>query len=442
MVEQRLAQRLTARLGDRRASLLEPVDVDTAFEKRDAEVLAKSSLNFVPLATLGVIISEILPFFHDGFPSTPSVSALVVAMLIGLYRLARSVPSRRVMVIGTAACAILASAYVGFACSESGGFDSPHLMALMVIFAFVSGLLTLTVLESSLTIVLAMLACGGAIVGLTPGPLHVPPDATVASMYVILLAVVAVVTNRAGRFVRRQAFERSLQVEALHRYAVEEVLCRHLSPQYVEYALSEENVLDAPAERRVVTMLFADVVGFSKMAEALTLEELETLMTKFYDTIAQITFRYGATLDKFIGDAVMVLVGAPLAQEAEHQAALAVSMSRDWHVAIDALGREYLGRPLQLRIGIHQGEVAVGAFGGEHRLDYTVLGSAVNIAARLEQLAPAGGTAMSHVVRGLCGLGDDQLEFIGDQALKGVANPVPVWVYRGEACTTEASKTP
>ena len=441
-MKQRLAQRLTSRLGDRRTSLLEPVDVDTAFEKRDAEVLAKSSLNFVPLATLGVVVSEILPFVHDGFPSTPLVSGFVVVMLAALYFLARSGPSRGVMVVGTAAAAILASAYVGFACSESGGFNSPHLIALMVIFAFVSGLLTLTVLESSLTIGLAMLACGGTIVGLTPGSLNVPPDATVALMYVMLLAMVAVVTNRAGRFVRRRAFERSLQVEALHRYAVEEVLCRHLSPQYVEYALSEENVLDAPAERRVVTMLFADVVGFSKMAEALTLEELETLMTKFYDSIATITFRYGATLDKFIGDAVMVIVGAPLAQQPEHQAAIAVSMSQDWHVAIDALGREYLGRPLRVRVGVHQGEVAVGAFGGEHRLDYTVLGSAVNIAARLEPLAPAGGTAMSDVVRGLCGLEDDQLEFIGDQVLKGVVNPVPVWLYRSDACSTEASKTP
>ena len=419
-----------------------PDVVDAEFAKRDAEVLAKSARNFVPLAVLGVVVSEVLPFFHAGFPSTPGVSAMVVLMLAGLYHLARSEPTRDIMVLGTSTCAILASGYVGFACSESGGFNSPHLIALMVIFAFVSGLLTLTVLESSLTIGLAMLACGGTIVGLTPGSLHVPPDATVALMYVILLAMVAVVTNRAGRYVRRQAFERSLQVEALHRYAVEEVLCRHLSPQYVEYALSGENVLDAPAERRVVTMLFADVVGFSKMAEALTLEELETLMTKFYDSIATITFRYGATLDKFIGDAVMVIVGAPLAQQPEHQAAIAVSMSRDWHAAIDALGREYLGRPLRVRVGVHQGEVAVGAFGGEHRLDYTVLGSAVNIAARLEQLAPAGGTAMSDVVRGLCGLEDDQLEFIGDQVLKGVVNPVPVWLYRSDACSTEVSKTP
>ena len=134
-------------------------------------------------------------------------------------------------------------------------------------------------------------------------------------------------------------------------------------------------------------MLFADVVGFSRMVETLTLEELEALMTRFYDTIAAITFRYDATLDKFIGDAVMALVGAPLSQTPSHQASIALTMAADWHQAIESLGLEYLGKPLKLRIGIHQGEVAVGAFGGEHRLDYTVLGSAVNIAARLEKLA-------------------------------------------------------
>ena len=439
MIETQSTQ--TLKLLRMRSAKVQPEVLEREFAKRDAEVLAKSARNFVPLAVLGVVVSEILPFFHEGFPSTPLVSSAVVAMLIGLYVLARSEPTRGRMVIATSAAAILASAYVGFACSQSGGFASPHLIALMVIFAFVSGLLTLTVFETTCTLISCLAALLGAVVWLSPESSGIPGEASVALMYVVLLALVAVVTNRAGRFVRRRAFERSLEIEALHRFAVEEVLCRHLSPQFVEFALSGESLLDSPAERRVVTMLFADVVGFSRMVETLTLEELEALMTRFYDTIAAITFRYDATLDKFIGDAVMALVGAPLSQTPSHQASIALTMAADWHQAIESLGLEYLGKPLKLRIGIHQGEVAVGAFGGEHRLDYTVLGSAVNIAARLEKLAPAGTTAISQIVKSKSGLSDHAFDSLGMQSLKGVASPVEVWVHRSSSDASVTTKT-
>ena len=145
MIETQSTQ--TLKLLKVRSAKVPPEVLEREFAKRDAEVLAKSARNFVPLAVLGVVVSEILPFFHEGFPSTPLVSSAVVAMLIGLYLLARSEPTRGRMVIATSAAAILASAYVGFACSQSGGFASPHVIALMVIFAFVSGLLTLTVLR-------------------------------------------------------------------------------------------------------------------------------------------------------------------------------------------------------------------------------------------------------------------------------------------------------
>ena len=86
-----------------RSAKVPPEVLEREFAKRDAEVLAKSARNFVPLAVLGVVVSEILPFFHEGFPSTPLVSSAVVAMLIGLYLLARSEPTRGRMVIATSA---------------------------------------------------------------------------------------------------------------------------------------------------------------------------------------------------------------------------------------------------------------------------------------------------------------------------------------------------
>src|SRR5690606_19011053 len=95
-------------------------------------------------------------------------------------------------------------------------------------------------------------------------------------------------------------------------------------------------------------------------------------------------FEHGATIDKFIGDAVMAILGAPEPMDPHEQAERALSLARSWHERVAELAAQ--GAPqLALRIGVHQDVVAVGSFGGRLRSDYTVLGRGVNIAARLEQ---------------------------------------------------------
>ena len=180
-------------------------------------------------------------------------------------------------------------------------------------------------------------------------------------------------------------------------------------------------------ERRQVTILFADLCGYSTLAQSLDPEELQGLLRRYTTVVDELVIAYGGRVDKHIGDAVMALFGAPLAHDDDPLRAVRAGL--DIH---DALARtsETLVRPLRAHIGIACGEVVAGVLSRANPDDYTVLGESVNLAARLVAAAGPGQTLISDEVyrttsaRVLC-------DPAGEMDLKGIGRPVRVWLLRG-----------
>lgn len=157
----------------------------------------------------------------------------------------------------------------------------------------------------------------------------------------------------------------------------------------------QRTVATSDGERRPVTVLFADLVGYTRLASALDPEDVHALLGRYFEVADGIVERYGGTVDKHIGDAVMAVFGAPVAHGDEAQRA--VLAAAEIQRAVPALGNE-LGHPLAVHIGIASGEVVASGLGSAQHSAYTVIGHSVNLAARLLQLARSGETVLDEVV--------------------------------------------
>ncbi|MEW9585460.1 adenylate/guanylate cyclase domain-containing protein [Paraburkholderia sp. DGU8] len=200
-------------------------------------------------------------------------------------------------------------------------------------------------------------------------------------------------------------------------------------------AAGPPNVLDTPAdERRQVTILFADLCGFTALSRTLDPEELRALIGRYTALVDSIVLAYGGTTDRHIGDAVMALFGAPRAHETDTLRAARAAL--DIHDALTQLSAQ-AARTLQAHIGIASGEVVAGTLGCVDARDYTVTGNPVNLAARLQTAAAAGETWLSDDVARA--LGDAAVcDSLGEQRFKGIDTPVRAWRLR--AIASEAAK--
>ncbi len=165
-------------------------------------------------------------------------------------------------------------------------------------------------------------------------------------------------------------------------------LGRYLPAQLVDKVVAHEQSLALGGERREVTVMFADVAAFSTLIEQLPPEHVVTILNQLFTILTEIVFRHGGTVDKFIGDCVMAFWGAPGTQpdHAARAVAAAEDMMRWLEIGNEAWQAQH-GVTIHLAIGINTGPVVVGNFGSETRMEYTVIGDPVNVAARLEALA-------------------------------------------------------
>jgi class 3 adenylate cyclase/tetratricopeptide (TPR) repeat protein len=181
--------------------------------------------------------------------------------------------------------------------------------------------------------------------------------------------------------------------------------------------------LEPEGDRRPVTVLFCDLVGYTSLSSALDAEDVHALLERFFALVDATVDRFGGTIDKHIGDAAMALFGAPLARGNDAERAVRAALEIQTSVPKLATG---LPSALAVHIGIATGEVIASSVGSQHHRGYTVTGEAANIAARLLEKALSGETLVSddvykatnHVVA---------YEPLGSLALKGVAHPVSAW---------------
>jgi len=181
------------------------------------------------------------------------------------------------------------------------------------------------------------------------------------------------------------AIENSQLSERLRREAL--VLSnfqRYFSPNLAEEIASQQTDVRLHGDKKPVVIFFSDIRGFTSMSETMSPDTIATLLTEYFTEMVDIVFEHGGTLDKFMGDAIMALWGAPIAHEDDADRAMQCAIDQ-----LDALEKmnvkwKSLGRPeLGIGIGINFGEVFAGNIGSNRRLEYTVIGDAVNTASRL-----------------------------------------------------------
>lgn len=193
--------------------------------------------------------------------------------------------------------------------------------------------------------------------------------------------------------------------------------------------------LEAPnqrvGDRRVVTVLFADVSGFTSMSERLDPESVRDVVNDFFKVLTEPIYRFGGNVDKYIGDAIMAIFGAPIAHEDDAERAVMAALEMQVAAKSFAEGVEAkVGTRLKVRIGINTGLVVAGAVGGQSRQDYTVIGDTVNLAQRMETAAPPGGVRVSEstykLTRHRIRYGEPE-----SQAVKGRKSDLVTYVAQG-----------
>ena len=202
-----------------------------------------------------------------------------------------------------------------------------------------------------------------------------------------------------------------------------------LVPSATNAMSAAHNAVEAQdSERRNVTVLFADISGFTAMSEKLDPEVVTTLMNGCMRNLADIVTRYEGYVDKFIGDCIMAIFGAPIAHENDPELALraALDMMKSMEEYNKTLPVQ-LETPLALHTGINTGMVIAGGMGTDHKMQYTVMGDTVNLASRMESLAVSGETLVSSYTYNLT---RHAFDFVAMDPVKVKGKKDPVSVYR------------
>ncbi len=177
-------------------------------------------------------------------------------------------------------------------------------------------------------------------------------------------------------------------------------IARYLSPQVYHSIFSGEMDSTIHTKRKKLTIFFSDIKDFTPATERLQPEDLTAVLNEYLDEMSQIALAHGGTIDKFIGDAILVFFGDPETNGAEQDAKACVRMAIAMQKRLQELETVWhdrgLERPFRVRIGINTGYCNVGNFGSSERMDYTIIGAEANLAARLQYIAEPGTIVMSY----------------------------------------------
>ncbi|MBU3054771.1 adenylate/guanylate cyclase domain-containing protein [Pseudomonas indica] len=207
-------------------------------------------------------------------------------------------------------------------------------------------------------------------------------------------------------------------------------LAKYLSPQVWESIFSGKKHVRLETQRKKLTVFFSDIKGFTELSEELEAEALTDLLNNYLNEMSKIALKYGGTIDKFVGDCVMVFFGDPNTLGAKRDAVAAVSMAIAMRKHMKVLRQQWRARgitkPLEIRMGLNTGYCTVGNFGADTRMDYTIIGREVNLASRLESAAESGEILISHetysLVKDVIMCRDK-----GQIAVKGFSRPVQIY---------------
>ena len=204
-------------------------------------------------------------------------------------------------------------------------------------------------------------------------------------------------------------------------------LSKYLSPQVYSSIFTGKQEVKIASERKMLTVLFADIVGFTQMSDNMDPQNLTGFLNKFLTEMTDIALKHGATVDKYIGDAIMMFFGDPETRGKKEDALACVNTAISMQHRLKELQDHWIeydiDRSIMCRIGIHTGYCAVGNFGSKDRMDYTIIGDVVNLASRLEHKSHPGDILLSSDTYKLVE-SDIECKKIGELSIRGIENPV------------------
>ena len=215
------------------------------------------------------------------------------------------------------------------------------------------------------------------------------------------------------------------RAERKQRQFIQGAFSRYVSPAVVDQLASDPDSFGISGTRREVTFIFTDIAGFTTLSEGLTSEKLSEVLNEYLDGACAIILKYQGTIDKFIGDAIMSMFNAPIAQPDHAERAVKCALDLDAYAEAFRKQQNALGVPIGVtRIGIHTGSATVGNFGSSSRMDFTALGDTVNTAARTEGVNKYFGTRICVTEETVAQCPNLAFRRIGDVVLKGKTKAV------------------
>ena len=223
-----------------------------------------------------------------------------------------------------------------------------------------------------------------------------------------------------------------IEEKSMHLENIANRLAKYLSPQVYKSIFTEEEA-STTHKRKNLTVFFSDIVNFTDLSDTLEPEKLAQIINNYLSEMTTIALECGGTIDKFIGDAVMVFFGDPESLGEEEDALNCIEMALRMKARVEEL-REYWVRNgvkggLDIRVGIATGHCTVGNFGSNQRMDYTALGGPVNISARLESKAPKNEILISDATHNLI-KGKVETNYFDEIKLKGFARPIGIHLVK------------
>ena len=253
------------------------------------------------------------------------------------------------------------------------------------------------------------------------------PHSTFISAGLTLLMVLGLVIQI------RADYERSRNKIRKNKEHLEELsgkLSKYLSPQVYSQIFLGKKEVKLESYRKKLTVFFSDIVGFTHLTDNMESETLSYLLNSYFNEMSKIALKHGGTIDKYMGDAIMIFFGDPESRGEKEDALACINMAIEMREHMEDLRKmwdeEGISKALHIRMGVNTGYCTVGNFGSEDRLDYTIVGGQVNLTSRLEGRAETDQILISHETYALV---KDKVvcDRRGDLSIKGLAFPVQTY---------------
>jgi class 3 adenylate cyclase len=229
---------------------------------------------------------------------------------------------------------------------------------------------------------------------------------------------------------RKDELQEALYRAEKDKAEIADKLAKYLSPQVYNSIFAGDKDVKIESYRKKLTVFFSDIKNFTRTTDSMESEALTSLLNDYLNEMSKIALEHGGTIDKYIGDAIMIFFGDPDSSGAEKDAMACVNMALDMRAMMKNLRENWLQKgianPLHVRMGINTGYCTVGNIGSEDRMDYTIIGGEVNLASRLETMAHEDSILVSYETYALI-KGQIKCEEKPESKIKGIAYPVRVF---------------